>query len=313
MTDTDVELDPLRASVSVVIPVYNGRAFVCDAIDSALQQQGDYLNEVLVIDDGSSDGTAELVQERYPDRVRLITKPHNQGASAARNTGIFAAAADYVAFLDADDIWTSDKLAQQMPVFAEKQAGMVCSAGKVIDIDTSQLLNADRYRREGGVKPLSLTYLFEHPLIYTTSLVLPTELARRLNGFDTQYKTAEDIDFVLRVAAASSVYLCAQPLVEYRRRANSLGSCPNSYHDHLRVLDAFLAKHPQFSQQHPQLVKRTQRRIYDKWLEDSLYQRQFATFFTTLWRSTRLSWSLTTSKLALKSLPLLLLSALQKG
>lgn len=294
--------------VSVIVPVYNGRDFVADAIDSVLQQEGNWVKEIIVIDDGSGDGTAQFIADSYANQVRLIVKPENQGASAARNTGIFSATGEYVAFLDADDIWRSDKLNQQLPVLIEKQAGMVCSSGKVIDINSQRQLNKTTSNCHAEAKQLSLSYIFEHPLIYTASIVLPSQLAQQLSGFNTHYQTAEDTDFILRLAVKHTVYLCPQPLVEYRRRANSLGSSVNSYRDHIQVLKAFLLRQPEFASQHPQLIQRTIRKVYDKWLENALFQRDFKLFYRVLGQSSRFRPSATMAKLTLKSFVLLLLT-----
>ena len=91
-------IDPL---VSIVIPTYNRRHFVADAIESCFDQT--YANcEVIVVDDGSTDGTAEFLREKYGDRIVLVTQ-ENQGPGVARNRGIAAASGEYIHFLDADD------------------------------------------------------------------------------------------------------------------------------------------------------------------------------------------------------------------
>jgi glycosyltransferase involved in cell wall biosynthesis len=100
--------------VSVVIPVFNNEATVGRAIDSALAQQFDGGFEVIVVNDGSTDGT-RAVMEKFGDRIAVIDQPR-RGVSAARNAGTRAAAGDYVALLDADDEWTEDKLAKTVPV-----------------------------------------------------------------------------------------------------------------------------------------------------------------------------------------------------
>src|SRR5438105_7826251 len=91
-----------RPAVSVVIPVYNGAAFVGAAIDSALAQTSG-IGECIVVDDGSQDSTADLVRA-YGPPVRLYSQPRS-GVAAARNQGVALATGDYVAFLDADDVW----------------------------------------------------------------------------------------------------------------------------------------------------------------------------------------------------------------
>ena len=106
--------DERRRVIAVVIPVYNGAAFLAEAIDSALAQ-GDQLLDVLVVDDGSTDESA-AVAARYAPRVRLMQQ-QNRGAAAARNAGVAATAGDLIAFLDADDTWYPGKLAKQLAAF----------------------------------------------------------------------------------------------------------------------------------------------------------------------------------------------------
>jgi glycosyltransferase involved in cell wall biosynthesis len=97
--------------ISVVIPVYNGERFLGGAIQSVLQQKGVSV-EILVIDDGSSDKTAEIARG-FGDRIRLIQQP-NRGAAAARNRGIRESTAEILGFLDADDLYAHDKLSMQL-------------------------------------------------------------------------------------------------------------------------------------------------------------------------------------------------------
>ena len=105
----------MRASVSVVIPIYNSGRYLREAIDSVLAQTCSPL-EVLVVDDGSSDEGPQLAA-RYGPPVRVIAIPH-RGHPAARNAGVAASAGDFLAFLDADDLWTADKLRLQIEAFA---------------------------------------------------------------------------------------------------------------------------------------------------------------------------------------------------
>jgi glycosyltransferase involved in cell wall biosynthesis len=101
--------------VSVVIPVRNGAAFVSDAIDSGLAQSYRPI-EIVVVDDGSTDGTGEALAA-FGDVVRAVHQ-HAAGAAAARNRGVQEARGDFIAFLDADDLWVPDKLRRQMRVLA---------------------------------------------------------------------------------------------------------------------------------------------------------------------------------------------------
>ena len=100
--------------VSVVIPVFNNQATIAGTLASVLAQRFDGGVEVIVVNDGSTDGTRAVLTE-FGDRIRVIDQ-RNLGVSAARNAGIAAAAGEYIALLDGDDIWMEDKLARTVPV-----------------------------------------------------------------------------------------------------------------------------------------------------------------------------------------------------
>jgi glycosyltransferase involved in cell wall biosynthesis len=105
----------VRHSVSVIIPIYNSGKYLREAIDSVLAQKYSPL-EVLVVDDGSSDNGPDLAS-RYGPQVRVIAIPH-RGHPAARNAGVAASTGDFLAFLDADDLWTANKIELQLQAFA---------------------------------------------------------------------------------------------------------------------------------------------------------------------------------------------------
>src|SRR5437660_1034224 len=97
----------MAAKVSTVIPTFNAKQTIADAIDSALAQEY-YGQEIIVVNDGSTDSTAAILQN-YSDRVRVVTQP-NRGAAAARNAGVARSTGEYIAILDSDDQWLSGKL-----------------------------------------------------------------------------------------------------------------------------------------------------------------------------------------------------------
>src|SRR5436309_2285924 len=119
--------DPL---VSVIIPTWNGAAFIGEAIDSVLRQTHRPL-EVIIVDDGSTDGTPELVR-RFADRVRLVEQP-NAGTATARNTGLATAHWENAAFLDHDDLWIPTKLQRQLAVVQNSGACAVYGAVEFFD------------------------------------------------------------------------------------------------------------------------------------------------------------------------------------
>jgi len=113
-----------EASISVIIPTYNAERYLPDAIDSVLAQTCP-AGEIIVVDDGSSDGTPR-VAERYGSRVRWLPQ-ENQGSGAARNRGIEASRGELLAFLDADDLWVRDKLTWQVEALASSRGPRWCS------------------------------------------------------------------------------------------------------------------------------------------------------------------------------------------
>jgi glycosyltransferase involved in cell wall biosynthesis len=108
--------------VSTIIPVYNGAATIARAIDSALAQDFDG-QEIIVVNDGSTDETAAALAQ-YGDRIRVINKP-NGGAASARNAGVSVASADYIAFLDADDTWLPEKLSKVVPALERSEQAVL--------------------------------------------------------------------------------------------------------------------------------------------------------------------------------------------
>jgi len=132
-----------RASVSVVIPVYNGVRHLGDALASVLAQTRP-AQEVIVVDDGSTDGSAVLLRDRFPT-VRCL-RQDNAGAGAARNRGVAAATGDFLAFLDADDLWEPDKLQRQLAAFAA-DPGLEMVLCRVRQFHCPELTGEERRRR----------------------------------------------------------------------------------------------------------------------------------------------------------------------
>lgn len=119
-----------KRTVSAVIPAYNREKTIRRCIDSVLQQTYE-VSEIIVVDDGSTDRTLEILANEYKEKVKVIKQPH-KGAQAARNAGIRAAEGEYIAFLDSDDEWTEKRIELQMQVLAEKPDAVVCGNGYVV-------------------------------------------------------------------------------------------------------------------------------------------------------------------------------------
>ena len=201
----------IASRVSVVIPCFNGARYLGEAIDSALAQTHPDV-EVIVVDDGSTDGTPAVVSG-YGDRLRCVRQP-NRGLAGARNAGIRHARGPYVAFLDHDDRFLPDKLARQAAVLdARPDAGLVYCGWHFIDADGARLPPTGWDVREGDVTVDLLRGNIMHP---ATVVVRRTALDAA-GGFDEGRTGLEDWDLWLRMAVRGVRWACVDaPLLEYR-------------------------------------------------------------------------------------------------
>ena len=215
---------PARPSVTVVIPAYNTERYIGDAIDSVLAQN--YPNsEIIVIDDGSTDATVDIVRG-YGDRVGLITQ-RNQGAAAARNAGLDAAQSEYVAFLDSDDCWLPGKLDTQIAYLeAHPDIGMIYARwqvwkpgpdGKFAMPDIAGHHNAES---PPSVVPERSGWLYNR-LLFTSLLHTITVIARRslidaVGRFDTTLKRGQDYDYWLRASRVTEIHQLDSLVALYR-------------------------------------------------------------------------------------------------
>ena len=200
-------------NVSVIIPTYNHARFLSGAIDSVLAQTRPAL-EVIVVDDGSTDGTRELLAD-YGERIRVL-RQQNQGVAAARNAGIGAANGEYLAFLDSDDAWYPRKLELQMLRFEqEPQLGLVHCGAERIDAE-GRTLDTTTGGMEGDVAEAMLRLDREVIMPQGSSIVVPKRIAMDLGGFDVRLPPSEDWDFCYRLASRYSIGYVREVLVRYR-------------------------------------------------------------------------------------------------
>jgi hypothetical protein len=225
--------------VSVVVPLYNLRSWVAEAIDSVLAQTlaADEV-EIVVVDDGSTDGGGEVVAG-YSARVRLV-RQENRGLPAARNAGIRVSRAPFVAFLDADDRILPEKLAAQLAVFEERPGTAVVYTGSRYIDETGRPCPQKGWTRvEGDVLPLLVLGNLVHP---HQPLLRRADL-ERVGGFDEQLTSAEDWDLWLRLARQGGPWACVdRPLAEYRVRHDAMHqNVARMAEQCLRVLDKLFA------------------------------------------------------------------------
>lgn len=194
-------------TTSVIMPVRNGTRFLCDAIDSARRQLG-ATDEIIVIDDGSTDGTPELVAAQYPDIVLLSSK--GIGVSAARNTGLAAARGSLVAFLDHDDWWPPRRHAVLHRALADNAAAHA-AFGRL------------RVHFESGAPPRGVIAMDDVAIQVICCGLYRLDFVRSVDGFDETLSLAEDTDFHFKLVEAGLRHvICDIDALTYRfHRHNS--------------------------------------------------------------------------------------------
>lgn len=219
-----------EAPVSVVIPAHDAARTLADAVASAQAQQPPP-REVIVVDDGSRDGTP-AVAAAFPG-VHLI-RQRNQGPAAARNRGVAVASGEWVAFLDADDVWRPERLARQLDVI--RRYPDVQLVGSAVPSWTLPGRRQGRFV-ERGLRVVGHRDLLFACLFPTTSVLARRSLLVDAGGFDPAVDGAEDWDLWLRCAQRAQVAVVQEPLVDYRDRPDSYSKdLARTYHSTQLVL-----------------------------------------------------------------------------
>jgi glycosyltransferase involved in cell wall biosynthesis len=206
---------------SIVVPLYNKASYICRAIDSILSQGfTDY--EIIVVNDGSTDGGAELVHQKYGDQVTLIHQS-NQGVSVARNRGIAQASQPYIAFLDADDFWHPQYLEFVSSIIKKHpNIGLIgCHYDpNTVDIAPElRFVEIQRYFQKA----------IRNTLFFTSATVLKKTFFDQNPGFDPQIKLGEDLDVWFRAALFFGNGIYIQNTLVYYELGDSTQATKRSY------------------------------------------------------------------------------------
>lgn len=171
-------------TVSVIMPVYNTERYVAEALKSILSQS--YKNlEVICIDDGSTDGTLSVL-EKFKDRIIILKNEHNMGIAPTRNKGLSAAHGDFIAFMDADDIWKPEKLEKQLQEFEKNPELGICFTmmESFISPELPEEVKKTRYCPTGA-----------QPGQISAAALIKTELFGSVGLFEERWKMGEFIDW----------------------------------------------------------------------------------------------------------------------
>lgn len=224
-------------TVAVVIPVWNRAACVGEAIDSVLRQTSP-VDEIIVVDDGSTDGTAAALA-RYGDAISVISQG-NAGVSAARNTGVARARQDWIAFLDSDDVWRPDRIEILRRDLRNAQIDVGVHVGDVRIHSDSYDRNLFALRRfqapVGGAQVVEDPLALALPGLFVTGSAMRRDWFLAENGFDADLRIYEDLDLFARLALRGAWLVTGDVVAEAIRRSND--DAPLSALETTRHIDA---------------------------------------------------------------------------
>ncbi len=226
--------------VSVVVPVFNRPAYVAEAVRSALAQECPGGLEVLVVDDGSTDTTPQVLAALAAADARVrVVRQANAGPAHARNRAFREARGELLALLDSDDVWLPGKLAAQLALLdAHPRAALVHS-------DVDEFFEADARpwtRRPEIVSGHVLRRLLERNVLHTMTVVLRRSVVDEVGGFDPEYPPCEDWDLWLRIAARHAIVGDAERRVRVRIHEGGISRDPLVVYAQARRLVAAAAR-----------------------------------------------------------------------
>ncbi len=204
--------------VSVIIPAHDAAGFIAEALDSVLAQ-GLPDAEIVVVDDGSTDGTADLAR-RYGRGVRVLSQPRS-GSGRARNAGLQATSGELVAFLDADDLWTPDKSRLQLDLLEkDRDLGLVFS--DMIDFTPEGPDDRTYFRRRGFDGRCTASSIFLYDMISTPTVILRRACLATVGAFDESLPIGQDTDLWFRIGLAFPFAVVDRPLVRRRLHGSNV-------------------------------------------------------------------------------------------
>jgi glycosyltransferase involved in cell wall biosynthesis len=248
-----------KSLVSAVIPTYNRTHVTIAAIESVLAQTHPHL-EVIVVDDGSTDGSADVIEQFVRERTSesrriLFVRQPNQGASVARNTGIENSRGEYIAFLDSDDIWAPEKLEWQLKALdrLKDESGVCVTDARLVNaagMDLGSFESAGRrYKEEMGIERNASKLLAGSFCgFWMSTLLARADTLRKIGGFNQNISFIEDRDLQFRLSLITSIAYVNKPLIRTDRTPTPAGATPRPWDK-------------------PEVQFRQQQRMLESWLK----------------------------------------------
>lgn len=214
--------------VSVIIPTYNRANLIERSVRSVLNQTYDYI-EVIVVDDGSTDNTEEIIKSINDNRI-IYYKQENGGAAKARNTGVSLATSEYIAFHDSDDVWREDKLFKQMSFLEENpHYGMVYCNFMFHKMDGNKNIIPRDVNVIGDLDGDIFFTLLVNNTVGAPTMLLKKSLFEELNGFDTSLSCLEDWDFAIRFSEYYYIGYLDEVLMDAYQQTDGVSSNGKDY------------------------------------------------------------------------------------
>lgn len=222
------------SSVTVIIPVFNGERFIRQAIESVLLQEGGGTPNVIVYDDGSTDGTSDILAEY---QTITVLRGRNSGQAAAINRALSAVKTEFVAYLDSDDESEPNRLSRQLKVFESNEGvDLVYSDRKIIDAH-GYVCRIDRCAR------FDMISIYQKNIITRSSVMHRVSLLETVGVFDPALSGNDDWDMWVRIAERYRIYHLAEPLVRYRIHGNNISvTRPRAFFHNRRCRSLMLKK-----------------------------------------------------------------------
>jgi len=192
--------------------VYNGEKYLCEAIDSILNQT--FKNfEFLIINDGSTDGTAEILQSYHDPRIKIINNEKNMGLAKSLNKGLKIAKGKYIARMDADDISLQERLEKQLAIIEKnKNVGMVASWIHIIDENNNYVRDWHADREDNSPEEIYYTLFFKNCIAHS-SVLFNKELILKIGGYDESFKKSQDYELWIRLSKITKIIKIKDVLV----------------------------------------------------------------------------------------------------